>query len=160
QAATCQDLIATDARVLSMPHPATGTIWGKLDAFGIPWLDYCWDLPDIALFPKVCNARTDRVRPFAQFLADCRAGTLPAVTIVSPGVTAYTEENPRDIQLGEAYSASVINAVMDSPLWPKTVLVCMYDEHGGYYAHVAPPAAVPPDDIKPGVADAPNAPAA
>ena len=63
---------------------------------------------------------------------------------MSPGVTAYTEENPADIQLGEAYSASVINAVMGSPAWPKTVLLFMYDEHGGYYDHVAPPAAIPP----------------
>jgi phospholipase C len=160
QAATCQDLIATDARVLSMPHPANGTIWEKLDAFGIPWLDYCWDLPDIALFPKVWNARIDRVRPFAQFLTDCRAGTLPAVTIVSPGVTAYTEENPRDIQLGEAYSAAVVDAVLQSPAWPRTVLVFTYDEHGGYYDHVAPPRAVPPDDIPPAVEAAPGAPAA
>jgi len=161
QAATCQDLIATDTtKVLSMPHPAGGTIWEKLDEFGISWADYAWDLPDIALFPKIFNANHDKWLNFPRFLADCRAGTLPAVSIVSPGVTAYTEENPRDIQLGEAFSASVVNAVMNSPVWPKTVLVFMYDEHGGYYDHVAPPAAVPPDDIAPGVAAAPNAPAA
>jgi len=161
QAATCQDLISTDTnRILTMPHPAGGTIWEKLDAFGISWADYTWDLPDIALVPKVLAEHPERWLRFPQFLADCRAGTLPQVTIVSPGVTAYTEENPRDIQLGEAYTASVVNAVLESPLWPKTVLLFMYDEHGGYYDHVAPPAAVPPDDIAPGVADAPNAPAA
>jgi phospholipase C len=160
QAATCQDLIATDtAKVLSMPHPAGGTIWEKLDAFGISWLDYAWDLPDIALFPRVWNASGDKVRTLPQFLADCRAGTLPDVAIVSPGVTAYTEENPRDIQLGEAYSASVINAVLASPAWPRTVLVFMYDEHGGYYDHVPPLRAVPPDDIPPAVEPTPGAPA-
>ena len=161
QAATCQGLIATDTgKVLSLPHPAGGTIWEKLDQFGISWADYSWDLPDIALVPKVLADHPDKWLRFPQFLADCRAGTLPAVTIVSPGVTGYTEENPRDIQLGEAYSASVIDAVMQSPLWPKTVLLFMYDEHGGYYDHVAPPAAQPPDGIPPDVADAPNAPAA
>ena len=56
---------------------------------------------------------------------------------MSPGVAAYTEENPADIQLGEAYSSSIINAVMHSPAWPKTALLFMYDEHGGYYDHVA-----------------------
>ena len=40
------------------------------------------------------------------------------------------------MQLGEAYSSSIINAVMHSPAWPKTVLFFMYDEHGGYYDHV------------------------
>ena len=57
---------------------------------------------------------------------------------MSPGVAAYTEENPADIQLGEAYSSSIINAVMHSPAWPKTALLFMYDEHGGYYDHVRP----------------------
>jgi len=161
QAATCQDLVTTDvARALAMPHPAGGTIWEKLDQFGIGWLDYAWDLPDIALFPALWNARRDRVRTFHQFLADCRAGTLPDVAIVSPGVTAYTEENPRDIQLGEAFSASVVNAVLASPAWPSTVLLFMYDEHGGYYDHVAPPSAVPPDAIRPAVEATPEVPAA
>ena len=153
QAATAQDLVSTDtAKILTMPEPAGGTIWQKLNAHGISWRDYAWDLPDIALFPKVFAANRDKVRTFPQFLTDCRSGTLPSVSIVSPGVTAYTEENPSDIQLGEAYSASVINAIMGSPAWPRTALVFMYDEHGGYYDHVAPPAAVPPDDIAPGVA--------
>ena len=38
------------ARSSAMPHPAGGTIWDKLNAFGITWNDYAWDLPDIALF--------------------------------------------------------------------------------------------------------------
>ena len=143
-----------------MPHPAGGTIWEKLSAHGISWLDYAWDLPDIVLFPKVWNANKDKVRTFDQFLGDCRSGALPSVSIVSPGVSAYSEENPADVQLGEAYSSSIINAVMASPAWPKTALLFMYDEHGGYYDHVRPPAAVPPDDIAPGVDPAPGAPAA
>ena len=161
QAGTCQDLISTDtAKAFSMPHPAGGTIWDKLNAHGISWRDYAWDLPDILLFPKTYTENKDKVRSYAQFLADCGSGSLPSVSIVSPGVASYTEENPSDIQLGEAFSSSVINAVMGSPAWPKTVLLFMYDEHGGYYDHVAPPAAIPPDDIAPGVADAPGAPAA
>ena len=161
QAATSQDLIATDtAKAFTMPHPAGGTIWDKLNAHGISWHNYAWDLPDIALFPKNLTDNADKVRSFQQFLGDCQTGALPSVSIVSPGVTAYTEENPRDIQLGEAFSASVINAVMHSPAWPKTVLLFMYDEHGGYYDHVAPPAAIPPDDIPPAVAPTATVPAA
>jgi phospholipase C len=161
QAGTCQDLISTDtAKVLSMPHPAGGTIWDKLNAHGISWRDYAWDLPDVLLFPKTYSANLDKIHTFQQFLADCQTGALPSVSIVSPGVASYTEENPSDIQLGEAYSASVINAIMGSPAWPKTVLLFMYDEHGGYYDHVAPPAAIPPDGIAPAVAATPGVPAA
>ena len=161
QAGTCQDLIATDiTKLLTMPHPVGGTIWDKLNSFGISWNDYAWDLPDIALFQKTYAANVGHVKSFAQFLSDCHTGSLPSVSIVSPGISSYTEENPRDVQLGEAYSSSVINAVMHGPGWPKTVLLFMYDEHGGYYDHVAPPAAIPPDAIAPAVTPTPDAPAA
>ena len=46
---------------------------------------------------------------------------------INGGQMDCTEENPSDIQLGEAFSSSVINAVMASPAWPKTVLLFMYD---------------------------------
>src|SRR5207247_7326120 len=36
---------------------------------------------------------------------------------------------------------------MHGPGWADTLLIWTYDEHGGYYDHVAPPAAEPPDDI-------------
>ncbi len=51
--------------------------------------------------------------------------------------------------MGESFAAKVINAVMHSPNWSKTVLIWIYDEHGGYYDHVPPPAAVAPDDVAP-----------
>src|SRR4029450_9460265 len=53
------------------------------------------------------------------------------------------------IQLGEAYSAAVVDAVLQSPAWPRTVLVFTYDEHGGHYDPVAPPRAVPPGAVVP-----------
>ncbi|MHB8817347.1 MAG: KAP family P-loop NTPase fold protein, partial [Steroidobacteraceae bacterium] len=40
-------------------------------------------------------------------------------------------------------------AILTSPAWPRTLLIYTYDEHGGYYDHVAPPEAIPPDDIGP-----------
>jgi hypothetical protein len=42
-----------------------------------------------------------------------------------------------------------VDAVLKSPAWPRTLLIWLYDEHGGYYDHVPPPAAIPPDSIKP-----------
>ena len=36
-----------------------------------------------------------------------------------------------------------------SPLWRSTLLILTYDEHGGYYDHVSPPAALAPDAIPP-----------
>jgi phospholipase C len=65
--------------------------------------------------------------------------------------TCQSEENPEDIQLGEQFVAAVVSAVMKSPVWHKTLLVWLYDEHGGYYDHVPPAAAIPPDNIAPDI---------
>jgi phospholipase C len=62
---------------------------------------------------------------------------------------AETEEDPQDMYYGEAWAQQVIEAVLQSPLWSRTLLIYTYDEHGGYYDHVPPPAAIPPDDIPP-----------
>jgi phospholipase C len=48
---------------------------------------------------------------------------------------------------GQKLVADVYNAVRSNPdLWQTTLLVVVYDEHGGFYDHVEPPAATPPDD--------------
>jgi phospholipase C len=67
---------------------------------------------------------------------------------VDPDFGTFSEENPQDIQEGESFAAKVINRVMHGKGWPGTLLIWVYDEHGGYYDHVPPPAAPPPDDIE------------
>jgi hypothetical protein len=38
--------------------------------------------------------------------------------------------------------------VREAPeVWKKTLLIVLFDEHGGYYDHVPPPATAPPDKI-------------
>jgi phospholipase C len=105
-------------------------------------ISFSADLYPFGLARAVRHLRTTR-----QFFADAAAGTLPAVSIVDPDFGACSEENPQDVTAGEAFSAAVVNAVMSGPGWPGTLLIWCYDEHGGYYDHVPPPAAVPPDDV-------------
>jgi phospholipase C len=87
------------------------------------------------------------LRTVKQFFADADAGTLPSVSIVDPDFGEFSEENPQDIARGESFAAEVINRVMHGPAWPDTLLIWLYDEHGGYYDHVPPPPAVAPDDV-------------
>ena len=87
------------------------------------------------------------IRGIDQFFADADNGTLPAFSIVDPDFDNCSEENPQDISKGESFAAEVINRVMHGQGWPHTLLIWLYDEHGGYYDHVPPPAAVPPDDV-------------
>jgi phospholipase C len=65
--------------------------------------------------------------------------------------TCESEENPENVQLGEAFVARVVNAVMSGPAWHRTLLIWFYDEHGGYYDHVTPPVALLPDTTKPDI---------
>lgn len=161
QAATSMGIVSTDVQeVLDTPDAPNGIIWDRLNDLGVTWKDYAIDLADILLFPNFYQANTSHVTTFDQFLADCANGALPQVSIVSPGGTTYSEERPNDVQLGEAYSASIVNALMQSPLWPKTALFFTYDEHGGYYDHVTPPIAVAPDSIAPRITTPPDQPGA
>jgi phospholipase C len=99
------------------------------------------------LYPLDLLRSVNHLRPISDFWTAARTGTLPSVSIVDPDFTASSEENPQDIALGEALAARVINAVMAGPGWPETLLIWLYDEHGGYYDHVPPPEAPAPDDV-------------
>jgi phospholipase C len=99
------------------------------------------------LYPLGFLRSVNHLRPISQFWQAARAGKLPAVSIVDPDFGSCSEENPQDIQVGEGFAAKVINAVMNGKGWPKTRLIWLYDEHGGYYDHVVPPRAAEPDDV-------------
>jgi phospholipase C len=87
--------------------------------------------------------------PITGFYADCASGDLPSFSLVDPDFDKQSEEDPQDIQYGDAFLAQVVNAVLSGPKWARSLLVWTYDEHGGYYDHVPPPAAVTPDDVPP-----------
>ena len=100
------------------------------------------------IFPMGIRRYLRHVHSLDQFFADADHGTLPAFSIVDPDFKVYSEENPQDISKGESFAAEVINRCLHGPGWPGTLLIWVYDEHGGYYDHVPPPAAVPPDDVE------------
>ncbi len=89
------------------------------------------------------------LRSIERFFDEAASGTLPAVSVVDPDFQNCSEENPQDIRSGEGFAAAVINAAMRGKGWPHTLLIWLYDEHGGYYDHVPPPPAVEPDDTLP-----------
>jgi phospholipase C len=101
-----------------------------------------------SLYPLGMLRHMLHVHSIEKFFADADAGTLPAFAIVDPDFDEFSEENPQDIRKGESFAAEVITRVMHGRGWPGTLLIWTYDEHGGYYDHVAPPAAVPPDDVQ------------
>jgi phospholipase C len=99
------------------------------------------------LYPLGLARAVRHLRATPRFFADAAAGTLPAVSLIDPDFGLYSEENPQDIAHGEAFASAVVDAVTRGPAWDSTLLLWIYDEHGGYYDHVPPPPAVPPDDV-------------
>ena len=101
-----------------------------------------------AIYPLGMISYMAHVRSIERFFADADSGNLPSFSIVDPDFRGYSEENPQDIRKGESFAAEVINRVMHGPAWADTLLIWLYDEAGGYYDHLPPPAAVPPDDVR------------
>jgi len=84
------------------------------------------------------------------FLDDAKDGKLPAVSWIDPnfvdvsfiGPSGSNDDHPpSDIKAGQELVLKVYSALIKSPNWGKTMLVITYDEHGGFYDHVPPPAA-------------------
>ena len=91
------------------------------------------------------------------FLPACADNDLPSYSFLEPrfanspggnGQPAYSasDQHPdHNVQEGEALIQRVFNAVWNNPVRNSTLLVIVYDEHGGTYDHVKPPTAVNPD---------------
>ena len=92
---------------------------------------------------------------YEQFVDDCKKGILPDYSFVEPnyndhpgpggGEAVASDQHPdHHVQVGEVFIASIYNAIRTNPtLWKSTALLIVYDEHGGIYDHVPPPACMP-----------------
>ncbi len=78
------------------------------------------------------------IKSISSFYADAKAGTLPAVSWVTPN-GAVSEHPPGLITTGQSYVTGLINAIMRSPDWSSTAIFLTWDDWGGFYDHVAPP---------------------
>ena len=82
------------------------------------------------------------------FLDDAAKGELRDVSWIDPNFidlkildpNSNDDHPPSDIRAGQALVLEVYEALSRSPAWDDTLLVIVYDEHGGFYDHVPPPA--------------------
>jgi phospholipase C len=83
------------------------------------------------------------MRDYVSFAADLRTHLLPQVAFVKPA--GYHSEHPglrTNITSGARFVGGVIDAVAASDYAPDTLILVVYDEGGGFFDHVPPPAAV------------------
>jgi len=143
----------TSDATLPLP-PGHGTIFNRLSTAGISWKEYDVQTSvtseTLNLYPlSDVGYNHTNVKPIADFFSDAKAGTLPQFSLVDPNFGTESQENPQNIIVGEAWLRTVVEAIGASPNWATTALIINYDEHGGYYDHVPPPAALAPDDVQP-----------
>jgi len=129
------------------------TVFRSLDAAHVSWKLYKTTFSEALLFSDVQNDPS-HVVDISQYFTDAANGTLPQVSFVESdpfgGVNTESDEHPpANVQVGEKLVHDVMQALVKSPNWPGSAMFLTYDEHGGFYDHVAPPAAVKPDNIAP-----------
>jgi phospholipase C len=128
------------------------TIWDRLAAANLTGRYYYSDIPFVALWGTKYQSIS---RPFATFLSDAAAGTLPQVSFIDPRFEdeasgSSSDDHPHaDIRAGEQFLNEVYTAVTKSPNWSRTLLVVNFDEWGGFFDHVAPTTA---PDVSPSTA--------
>ena len=132
------------------------TIFDRLNDKGISWKVYFHDIPQsICLEHQRQPEMAARCFPITQFFADGKAdeSEFSAFCFIEPDYNGADENDdhpPHDVMKAQKLLADVYNTLRSNDeLWRSTLLVVVYDEHGGFYDHKEPPPAVPPEAQQP-----------
>ena len=141
-----------------VPNQTFPTIGDRLSDKGISWAWYSGGWNDalsghpgslfqfhhqpfiyFANYADGTAAKAAHLKDETDFIAAAQNGTLPAVSFVKP--YGLNNEHPgyTDLMTGENHVEQLINAVRNGPDWKSTAIIITYDEHGGFWDHVAPP---------------------
>ncbi len=146
------DLAHFDPAVHDYDEP---TVFERLSEAGKTWRIYFSDFSQTILMVRQ-EAYAPNYRYMTSFALDCRdAESFSQYAFIEPKFfwPGQNDQHPTsDIRRGDALIAQVYNAIRtNDDLWNSTLLVILYDEHGGFFDHVDPrqpeyeAKAVPPD---------------
>ncbi len=117
----------------------SGVSWKYYDEKPNPHKHSLWNpMPGFKQFQQ-SPALMSHLVGLDQFYADAKAGTLPAVCWVVP-TPQDSEHPPADSARGMRHVTDLVNAIMGSAAWKDTAIIVTWDDYGGFYDHVAPPA--------------------
>jgi len=129
------------------------TIFSRMTERGIPWRIYHYDFPcSLVLTQQRQPENLAHYAAIGDFFTDAagKESDFPAFTFIEPqyfGVGQNDDHPPHNVMKAEKLIADVYNAVRSNPdLWERTLIIVVYDEHGGFYDHVDPPPTIAPDD--------------
>ncbi|GBG15225.1 cytochrome C oxidase [Novimethylophilus kurashikiensis] len=142
-----------------LPLQPMDTIGDRLSENGIAWAWYSggWQAaidghpgPDFQFhhqpfgyfsrYAEGTPGRAEHLKDEAEFLSGIDSGHLPAVAFYKPIGELNEHPGYADLMAGEQHIAELLGRIEKSPLWHNAVVIVTYDENGGFWDHVAPPA--------------------
>ena len=144
-----------------------GSIFNRIDSHGLPWRVYHGDMmPQVLACAGMIGRYLKGDGTFRRFHPDgihepgfaadvSNASYAPAYTFIEPNYSIRLfgsfrngdSQHPRGlVSAGDALILETYNALRSSPIWDRSALLVVWDEHGGFYDHVPPPRATPPGD--------------
>jgi phospholipase C len=156
-------------------HNSAETLFDRLEAHGLSWRVYCdppsrYSLTGLIHAPRLREQFATHFFSTDQFLADAADGELPAYAFIEPQIIGHAHNDmhpafsmqtpglnfdpPSSLIAGEDLLARIYGAIRSSASptgsnYLNTLFMVVFDEHGGTYDHVPPPAATPPDPAGP-----------
>jgi phospholipase C len=128
-----------------------GTVFKQLEKVGVKYRIYADDNFPVAAELDGVSVLFD-IKDFEDFAKDLRKPSFDArFVLIEPDYSVVTlaeryfngnSQHPRgSVAAGERFIKATYEAIRSSPVWEKSLLIILWDEHGGYYDHVPPPRA-------------------
>ncbi len=115
-------------------------IYDRLAEKGLTFKYYYTDLPFLILSNAFMEKYGDHIAPIHAFHDDAEHGRLPNYCFVDPGYALNDDHPPHHVGLGQQFMSTVYHSLAQSPQWERSIIFYSYDECGGFYDHVPPPA--------------------
>ncbi len=144
-------------------YPSGFSIYDKLNAANLQWRIYVDEngstlggIPQVAALKGVTYKVNTNA--FSSFASDLQGPYPYTYTFIEPNYgdvfggsyVGGSSQHPMDsVAGGEALIKATYEAIRNSPVWERSLLIITYDEHGGFYDSVLPGAATPPGDGSP-----------
>lgn len=127
--------------------PVNESIFYQLTQYNISWKYYVYDYQGGIPWPLNAFIGISQYKShfanLSSFFSDIRDDKLPSVSwvmFIGCSNDYYDMHPPNNITSGELMLTKVINAVMESQYWNSSVIFITFDEGGGFYDQVVPPA--------------------
>ncbi|CAI9785777.1 unnamed protein product [Fraxinus pennsylvanica] len=134
------------AALLAKGYPQR-TIFEDLDDAGISFGIYYQNIPATLFYRNLRKLKfVGKFHPYdLSFKNDAKNGKLPGYVVVeqrymdSKAEPANDDHPSHDVYQGQMFVKEVYETLRASPQWNETLFLITYDEHGGFYDHVATP---------------------